>query len=337
MRPRTHPRSTALLPATLVLAAGAAWLLARGDEPRPAPRGAAPRLVVLTPAEGLGALAAGFGDAWLDDRARGRVLRLDGETGRVRARIPVRGRVALAAGAGAVWALQSNGGYGLGLRGPLLRIDPRTNRVSARTPLRVPGGPRVLGFGLVARGRDVWVWGPGELLRVDGRSARVTQRIAVAADWGELRGLAPLGRELLAATADGHLLRFDERSGRRRGVARLGLAPPALRTAARQRLVLSADGTIAAADPASGRLAWRRRLGFRVGGAVRAHGLLWVHSAARDQPGDRVSALDPRTGRVLATGLIPAFGATGIASVGERVWVATAGGRVVVLPPPTPI
>jgi hypothetical protein len=95
-------------------------------------------------AEGLGAAAAGFGDAWIDDRAYGCLLRLDARRGTVTARIRVDGRLAIGAGARAVWALQSGGGYGLGLRGPLLKVDPRTNRISERIALRTPNGRRIV-------------------------------------------------------------------------------------------------------------------------------------------------------------------------------------------------
>src|SRR5687767_15046844 len=114
-----------------VVLAVAALSLVGGDSPPDAPAPDAHRsdhISVLHPADGLGAVVAGFGDVWVDDRARERVLRVDARSGRVRAAIPVDGRVALAAGPRDVWVLQSGGEYGLGKRGPLLIIDPRTEQ-----------------------------------------------------------------------------------------------------------------------------------------------------------------------------------------------------------------
>jgi len=80
-------------------------------------------------------------------------------------------------------------------------------------------------------------------------------------------------------------------------------------------------------------VAWRRRLGFRAGAVVRSGGLLWAVSAAREDPGDRLSALDPATGELRATAVLPAFGTTAMVRQGGRLWLATAGGRAVAVRP----
>lgn len=49
---------------------------------------------VLDIADALGAVVAGERDLWLDDRARERLIRVDGTDGRVLAAIPVKGRLA---------------------------------------------------------------------------------------------------------------------------------------------------------------------------------------------------------------------------------------------------
>ena len=159
-------------------------------------------VAVVDVAAALGAMAASGGDLWIDDRASARLLRVDGGSGRVRAALPVTGRLAIGAGPGAVWALEAGGDDGIALHGPLLRVDPASGAVRARVPL---GG--VIGFGVLARGRDVWIWGPRDVLRVDARTARVAQRIRVGGAHGELRGLALVRRRLVVATADGTLLR----------------------------------------------------------------------------------------------------------------------------------
>jgi outer membrane protein assembly factor BamB len=320
----------------VILAVAALSLVRAGDSPPGAPprEPAGPRqLTVLHTADGLGAVVAHRGDLWLDDRARERLLHVDGRTGRVLAAIPVDGRTALAAGAGAVWALQSGGGYGIGLRGPLLRIDPTTDRVNARIPLVTGSGRSVLGFGVQVAGRDVWVWGPDDILKIDRRAGGVASRISVGGEHGELTGLVAARTRLVAGTADGHLIRFDARTGRRTGVLRLPLRKPSPRALGHGLLLYTASGRVGAIDPATGRTRWRRRLGFRAGAIVARDGVVWVHSAATYEPGDRVTALRLATGAVLTTRIVPAFGSTGIAVVAGHVAVATAGGDLVVLIP----
>jgi PQQ-like domain len=326
-----YPSPRKALRVAVVLAI-AALCMFRGSA-RPGPPDSVPTLDGVTvwhPADGLGAVAAGFGDLWVDDRTRERLLRVDGRSGRVRAALPVRGRLAVAASQGAVWALQSGGGFGLGLRGPLLRIDPVTNTVRARIPLGAPDRP-VLGFGVQAVGREVWVWGPRDILRVAERAGRITSRIAVAERHGELTGLAAGRRRVVAGTADGHLLRFDARTGRRTATLRFPDPSPSPRALSAGRLVVTTPGTVGAVDVADGRLQWRRRLGFRTGAALGGDGLVWVHSAATHERGDRLTAVDRATGRTVTSRLVPAFGSTGIAVGARHVAIATAGGALIVL------
>jgi hypothetical protein len=280
----------------------------------------------LQPAEGLGAVSGGNGDAWVDDRWGERLVRIDRGTGRVEARLPVQGRLALASGAGAMWALQSGGGYGRGLRGPLLRIDPATNRVIDRIVLPV------LGFGVLARGDSVWVWGPDDVLRIDARTDQVARHIALSGDRGETTGFALIGDQPVITTADGHLVRFDPRTGRELQALALPLTAPSLQSDSRRRAIVTAGGTVAAVDPRSGASLWRARLGFRVGAVIDAGGALWAFGANVRDPGDRVWKLDPATGRTLGSVLLPAFGTTGMAVLDRTLWVTTASGRVLVMP-----
>jgi hypothetical protein len=319
--------------ALLALAVGGWMATARDPAPQhrvPPERPALTMVGRLVAAEGLGAAAAGFGDAWVEDRAHSRLLRLDAQRGNVTARIPVDGRLAIGVGAGAVWALQSGGGYGLGLQGPLLKLDPRTNRVTARIPLRMPTGGQALGFGVLAHGADVWVWGPNDVLRIDPRANRVAQRIALGDAHGELTGLTVSGRQLLISTADGHLTRFDVRTGAPLATVAVPLPGAALRSGGWRMTVVTAGGNLAGVDAATGRLVWKRPLGFRVGTVIQAGGLLWANSAAVNDPGDRVSAVDPATGRVVASTVLPAFGTTGLIAANRMLWIPAADGQVLV-------
>jgi sugar lactone lactonase YvrE len=281
-------------------------------------------VATLQLADAFGAVSGGGGDAWLDDRWGSRLLRIDHRTGHVAGAIPVDGRLALAEGAGSVWVLQSGGGYGRGLRGPLLRIDPRSNRITAR--IRMPA----LGFGVVVADDGVWVWGPDRLMRV--ANGRVSPRIRVAdEDVGETTGFARLGVEAVITTLDGHLQRFDAGTGRRLDSVRLPFTAPSLQLADRDRLIVVAGGDVAAIDPDTNAVLWRSRLGYRVGSVVEVDGALWAYGANVRDAGDRVWKLDPATGAVRGSVLLPAFGTSGMAVIGDKIWVTTASGRVLVL------
>jgi hypothetical protein len=313
---------SAVLLAALIVATAA---FSRGEAAVPQPVRPLPGTVAtLHPAEALGAVSGGGGDAWLDDRWDERLLRIDHRTGHVTARLPVQGRLALAEGAGSVWALQSGGGYGRGLRGPLLRIDPRSNRVTARIPIPA------LGFGVVVADDGVWVWGPDRLMRVAG--GRVAPVIPVPdEDVGETSGFARRGVEAVITTLDGHLLRYDAGNGRTLDSVRLPFTQPSLQLADRDRLIVAADGEVAAIDPDTYAVRWRTRLGFRVGGVVEAGGALWAYGANLLDAGDRVWKLDPASGAVRGRVLLPAFGTMGMAVIGDTIWVTTANGRVLAL------
>jgi outer membrane protein assembly factor BamB len=238
------------------------------------------------------------------------------------------GRLALDAGARAVWALQSGGGYGRALRGPLLWIDAATNRVIARIPLPA------LGFGVVLAGESVWVWGPDRLMRVDIRLGQVAKVIAVPDEYGETTGFALLGPEPVISTADGHLVRFDPLTGSEIEAVSLDLSAPVLQQVSADRALLSVGGRVVAVDASTGRLLWARRLGYRIGTVLDTGGALWAQGAYIRDPGDRVWQLDPRTGSVLGSALLPAFGTMAMADVDGALWITTGSGRVVVLPLP---
>jgi hypothetical protein len=291
-----------------------------------------PSLAALEPAQGLGAVTSGRGDAWVDDRWGERLLRLDRSTGRVVARIPVQGRLALGDGGPNVWALQSGGGYGRNLRGPLLRIDAATSRVMARIPLAMPDGDPVFGFGVVAAGDDVWVWGPRDLLRIDGRTDTLARVIEVPDRWGETTGFVLLGGQPLITTADNHLVRIGADHVR---AVPLALGAPVVQQATAGQAIVTSGGTVAAVDPDTGAVLWRRRLGFRIGTVLPARGKLWVQGAYIRDPGDRVWELDPATGATLGSALLPAFGSIGMVAIDDTLWVTTAAGRLLVLPLPT--
>jgi hypothetical protein len=305
-------------------------------------RGPGGAVAVLDLGDSLGSVTGGWGDAWANDRWGRRVVRVDGRTGRVEARVPVGGRAALGRGAGAMWAVASGGGYMRALNGPLLEIDPATNRVTARIPLRTPGGEPVVAFGVQVAAGAVWVWGPRHLLRIDPRRDRVDRAVLVYEEFGELTGVVAAEGWLLATTAGGQLVRYDAHTGLEVGSATLAMDDlRSARRAGTHAVVRGRSGGLAlvaagedllGVDIPSGRVAWRRELGFRVGTVLESGGVLWVQGARTEDAGDRVWALDPATGTVRGSALLPAFGTNGMAAIGDALWVSAAGGRLLVLP-----
>jgi outer membrane protein assembly factor BamB len=289
-------------------------------------------LIRLEPGGGLGALTRAWGDVWANDYERETLVRLDGGNGRVLARLPLGRRVALAADRRSVWALRWGGRFWRRPNGPLYRIDPATNRVVARIALRGPSGRPMIGFGVLADERGVWVWGPSRALRLEPSSGRVLREFGVGERHGELTGAVLHAGGLLAATADGHLVRFDGLRGTREGARQPALAAAQLQGAAGWRVYAAAAGTLLAVDASTGRLLWRRPLGFRVSSVLETGGILLAHGAAFHDPGDRVWALDPATGRVLASRTVPSFGTTSMTTVDGALWLATTAGEVIVVP-----
>jgi outer membrane protein assembly factor BamB len=226
-----------------------------------------------------------------------------------------------------VWALRWGGRFWRTPNGPLFRIDPLTNRVAARIELP----PEMVAFGVLASAKGAWVWGPSRVLRFD-RAGRVLQEFGTDDRHGELTGAVLHAGGLLAATADGALLRFSDGGRTQVSAPDPALAAKELLTVAGNRVLATAGGTLLAADARTGRPLWRRQLGFRVSSALDTGGLVLAQGAALRDPGDRVWALDAATGRVLASATVPGFGTTSMTIAGGSLWIASSAGEVIVLP-----
>jgi hypothetical protein len=327
----------ALLPAAAVTATIAAAIsvaaifLMSDSEQRPV---APPEVVAeLSVADTLGATFGAFGSVWMADTSRDELLRVDPDSRRVVGRLPVAGELALGVGAGSLWALQegqsrkSRGGFAL--NGPLLRIDPSTNRVTARIALGTVAGQPFAGYEVLDGRDEVWVAGVSGAVRIDPQTNRITQAIA-APDQLVGTHFALLDGDLWAITEDGRLLSFDTRTGRPVSNVRLGF-PEArdLSNGPGGALIAAAPGALARIEPYSGRVLWRTRLGPSVDVWTAAGGLIWVRSSGQGQ--DRLSALDPDSGRVLTRVELEDFGGAGLAAVNDELWLSTVGGSVVVL------
>jgi outer membrane protein assembly factor BamB len=288
---------------------------------------AAAPLIRIDAGENLGAMAVGGGDVWVNDFGREELLRLDGRSARVVARLPLGRRIAIAADREAVWALRWGGRFFRTPSGPLYRIDTATNRVTRRIPL----GDDVA-FGVLTGEGDVWVWGPRRVVRLDPYSGAITTAYDVGDATGELTGAVVDGDGLLATTADGHLVHLGEEG------ALPGRRSPALVRAELLAVdgglaLAAAVGELVAVDARTGRLRWRRPLGFRISTLLRRQGILLAHGAAFRDAGDRLWAIDTATGRVLASTTIPSFGTTSMIHAGGGLWFATSAGEMIVVPP----
>ena len=274
--------------------------------------------------ENLGAITFAGGDAWVNDFGREEVVRVDGRSGRVVGRLRLGRRMALAAAGGSVWALRWGGRFFRAPNGPILRIDPRTGKVIRHLDLRVPSGEQMIGFGLVPSGGSLWVWGPDRVLEVQTVSGDPVTFLGVDQRYGELTGAAPDGAGgLLATTGDGHLARISS-AGVLPGHVEPGLSGSELQAVSGGRAFASRGGGVVAVSARTGRVLWRSQLGFRVTTILPHAGVVLVQGAAFRDQGDGLWALDPATGRLLASATI--------AVAGGSLWFTTAAGEVIVLP-----
>jgi len=335
------PAAAAVLSTLLALAVATVFLTHSGSQ-RKAVR--PPEVVArLTLGETLGGTVGAYGSAWVADTGPDRLLRVDPDSRRVTARFPVEGDVAMAPAGGTLWALNERVPPSE-LGDLLLRIDPGSNDITARLRLRTPSGAGLLGFDLAADQNSLWVLGETTswhndfsvgLMRLDPQDRRATVAFVLPGGWGRV-GIALKRDRLWAITADGRLLRYDARTGEKLSETRLDLpasqfaepAPGHLQFAG-DTLVTSIPGGLAGIDPNAGRVVWRRHLGRTVNAWTEAGGVIWAAVSA--QGPDRLVAVQPDDGRVATSVGLDAFSTAGIASVGDELWVTTAGGEAIVL------
>jgi hypothetical protein len=295
-------------------------------------------------AESLGGTVGAYGSAWVVDTGPGRLLRVDPDSRRVTARLPVEGNVPMAPARGTLWALSDK--PRAADRGDLLvGIDPGSNDITARMRLRTPSGADLLGVDLAADQNSLWVLGMTAswhdddsvgLMRLDLQDRRATVAFALPGGWGRV-GIALTRDGLWAITADGRLLRYNAHTGEKLSETRLDLpasdqfAEPVPRHLqfAGDTLVTSIPGGLAGIDPYAGRVVWRRHLRGTVNAWTEAGGVIWA--AVSPQGPDRLVAVQPDDGQVATSVGLNSFGTQGIASVGDELWVTTAGGEVIVL------
>ena len=338
------PVAAAVLAALFALAVATVFLTGSGSQ-REAVH--PPKIVArFALGESLGGTVGAYGSAWVADTGSDRLLRVDPDSRRVTVRLPVEGNVAMAPAGGTLWALHERPPAVAGDLDLLLRIDPGSNDITARPRLRTPSGADLLadGVDLAADQNSLWLLGMTErwhgdnsvgLMRLALQDRRATVAFALPGGWGRV-GIALRRDGLWAITADDRLLRYDAHTGEKLSETRLDLpasqfakpAPGQLQFAG-DTLVTSIPGGLAGIDPYSGRVVWRRHLGASVNAWTEAGGVIWAAVSA--QGPDRLVAVQPDEGRVATSVALDAFSTAGIASVGDELWVTTAGGEAIVL------
>ncbi len=336
------PAAAAVLGTLLALAVATVFLTRSGSREAVRPPEVVARFAL---GESLGGTVGAYGSVWVADTGPDRLLRVDPDSRRVTVRLPVEGDVAMAPAGGTLWALNEGApAPATDFRDLLLRIDPRSDEVT-RLRLRTPSGADLGGVGLAADQDSVWILGTTVswhnndalgLMRLDPQTGRATVAFALPGKWGRV-GIALRRDGLWAITADDRLLRYDARTGEKLSETRLDLpgsgrdaepAPGHLQFAG-DTLVTSTPGGLAGIDPYAGRVVWRRDLGGTVNAWTEAGGLVWATVSPRGP--DRLVAVEPHDGQVATSVGLDVFGADGIASVGDELWITTAGGEAVVL------
>jgi streptogramin lyase len=336
------PAAAAVLGTLLALAVATVFLTRSGPREAVHPPEVVARFAL---GESLGGTVGADGSVWVADTGPDRLLRVDPDSRRVTVRLPIEGDVAMAPAGGTLWAVnEGTPGPATDFRDLLLRIDPRSDEVT-RLRLRTPSGAALGGVGLAADQDSVWILGTTVswhnndslgLMRLDPQTGRATVAFVLPGKWGRV-GIALRRDGLWAITADDRLLRYDAHTGEKISETRLDLpgsgrdadpAPGHLQFAG-DTLVTSTPGGLAGIDPYAGRVVWRRHLGATVNAWTEAGGVVWA-VVSPDGP-DRLVAVEPHDGQVATSVGLDTFGAAGIASVGDELWITTPGGEAVVL------
>jgi len=216
-----------------------------------------------------GYATSGAGSVWQTDYANNAVLRIDPDSGKVLAKIPVGsqplGAVVTADG---VWVANEHSGS-------VTRIDPKTNKVVATVSINAPdsAGPQIMAAG--PKG-SVWVGVPNaaEVVRIDS----ATNKVGLVVPWDG--PVASDGTQVWIAVVAGidglaQAIRIDPDSGKVITAVDLGEEGGVCGLAVGLRSVWVATGGLTRIDPAAGRVVGRLDLGDDCGNLTVAGGSVW--------------------------------------------------------------
>lgn len=195
--------------------------------------------------------------------------------------------------------------------------------MTARVP--VTGLPVV-----TASAGAVWVLdvAAGRLLRVDPDRGTVTARTRLGVGARVAVDVVP-GREAVWVVTPDELLGVDADRAvvdRRPALVRDGFEATGIADGGARLYVLHADGVLSRLDARTG-----AEIAERINAAVVARDALWLHVTRRGGGPDRLVRLDPTSGRRTGVLELPRLGAAGMAAVGDRIWVLTPAGRLLVV------
>jgi virginiamycin B lyase len=264
-----------------------------------------------------GALAAGAGTVWLTGLYS--VYRLDPETGRAVAKIPVPQDPCEASqfAFGALWtATCSPPG--------LARIDAATNRVRGHARLAIPVATTHRQGSLGAGYGAIWlvIDGPGcsacRLVRVNPRSLRIAARIPVKSGSAGVR--VGYGAVWVTNSTGDTVQKVDPRRDRVVRINRVGRGPRYIAVGAGGVWTLNElEGSIARLDPHTGEKLATISAGLVGAGGDMTTGGGWVFARATTT---LLSRIDPRTDRVVER-YGPASGGGGVIVAFGAVWVSS--------------
>jgi outer membrane protein assembly factor BamB len=274
------------------------------------------------------AATIGAGSVWITEDA-GSVLRLDPDTGRVIARVPVGDSAAgVAASADAIWVVAAPQGH----ENRVVRIDPRINRVVARTPSFGPFDVTIAAApGAVYVQTNKQAAGP--MRRID----PATNRPEGAFGRRHVSAIAVGGDRLWTLSQDGMLEWRDAAGGRPLG--RLDGFPP-LAPGGSWRNGIAADATgawVSTGDDGSvtrvsagGKAEWTVELGAD-GPIALAGGSLWVTLNDVGGRNAELVRVDRANGAVTGRMALGARLPQALLPVGDDLWVMLSDSTVLVV------
>ncbi len=256
------PAAAGGLAALLAVIAVVAGVVLLRDEPEPS----APRVVANLDLTGNPAqILSAYGSVWIADSVAGDVVRVDPETRRVLARIPVGTGVDLVMEPveGELWVRSDDATE-------LERIDPATDRIVGRVPLRTPAGEPFGARSVLSSPGGVWAIDLEGALQLDPRTGRGLRVVGARTAETDVRGFA-LGEDVLwSLRTDGRIQRYDAGTGEQLGDFASGLEGADGIFGYGPDVMAGIGNTFARLDGSTGRVLWERSIGDRVNASAAA-------------------------------------------------------------------